>query len=210
MSDHRVTKPESGLTPDEPEKLAREHRPLVVRWCQRLIGKAPIGMDSDEVMGYAMRGLAHALNKYDTTRKVTFGAFAGQWIRGAILRGFNRDGKSLPWRGQILDRLVDGKRSRWETLVERDKAKGSTILVAAMLLDGLTERQMEEAVIAIEKVCPTRLAVLTGEDTEELLAQPDTRRLVKREEMQPWLKWANWVALVKLMIVTTYCGFNNC
>lgn len=64
--------------------------------------------------------------------------------------------------------------------------------------------------IAIEKVCPTRLAVLTGEDTEELLAQPDTRRLVKREEMQSWLKWANWVALVKLVIVTTYCGFNNC
>jgi hypothetical protein len=153
---------------------------LVVNWCQRLIGKAPMGMNSDEVMGYALRGLAHALDRFDTSRNVPFGAFAGPWVRGAILRGFNRDGKSLPWRHQVLDRLADGKRSRWETLVEPEKPKGPTVLVAAMLLDGLTAREMEAAVIAIERACPTRLAVLTGEEAEELLAQPDTRRLAKR------------------------------
>ena len=176
----KSNRPQNGLSPDEREKLARDHRPLVVNWCQRLIGKAPMGMNSDEVMGYALRGLAHALDRFDTSRNVPFGAFAGPWVRGAILRGFNRDGKSLPWRHQVLDRLADGKRSRWETLVEPEKPKGPTVLVAAMLLDGLTAREMEAAVIAIERACPTRLAVLTGEEAEELLAQPDTRRLAKR------------------------------
>ena len=173
----KSNRPENGLGPDEREKLAREHRPLVVNWCRRLIAKAPIGMGSDEVMAYALRGLAHALDRYDTTRNVSFGAYAGPWIRGAILRGFNRDGKSLPWRNQIVDRLVDGKRSRWETLVEPEKPKGPTVLVAAVLMDGMSARQMEAAVLAIERACPTRLAVLTGEEAEELLAQPDTRRL---------------------------------
>lgn len=179
--DDKPNRPENGLSPDEREKLAREHRPLVFRWCQRLIAKAPMGMGSDEVMGYAMRGLTHALDRYDTTRNFTFGAFASQWVSGAILRGFNRDVKSLPWRNQILDRLVDGKRSMWETLIEPEKPRCPTVLVAAIIMDGLTARQMEAAVVAIEKACPTRLEVLTGEELEVLLAQPDTRRLAKRE-----------------------------
>lgn len=173
----RNTKPENCLTPDEREQLAREHMPLVVRWCQRLIAKAPIGMDADEVMGYAMRGLAHALDRFDPTRNVTFGAFAGPWIRGAILRGFNRDGKSLPWRGQIVDRLKDGKRSRWETLVEPEKPQGPTILLAAIVVDGIKPSVLENRVLAIEALAPTRLAILTGEEAVELLNLPDTRRL---------------------------------
>ncbi len=173
------TRPEVGLTPEERERLARDHRPLVAKWCQKLAPYAPDGMDPEEIQALALAGLAHALDKYDPTRRVTFGAYAGPWVRGAILRGFERSRDTLWWRGQVVDnKVVAGQRSRWETLAEPVQPRGPTVIVAAILVDGMNARQMEATVTAIERANPSRLAVVTGEEAEELLALPDTRRLV--------------------------------
>lgn len=173
------TRPEVGLTPEERERLAQDHRPLVVKWAQRLAPYAPDGMDLDEIMALALAGLAHAMDKYDPTRRVTFGAYAGPWVRGAILRGFERSRGTLWWRGQVTDdQVVAGQRSRWETLAEPVQPRGPTVIVAAFLVDGMSARQMEQTVTAIERANPTRLAVVNGEEAEELMNLPDTRRLV--------------------------------
>lgn len=173
----RINKPENGLSQEDRDQLARDHRPLVLNWCRKLAPKAPPHMDADDIEAFGWRGLAHALEKFDPTRGVSFGAFAGPWVRGAILRGFRREIPSLQWRGQVIDRKVDGRRSRWETLVEPEKPQGPTILVAAIVVDGIKPSVLENRVMAIEALAPTRLAILTGEEAVELLNLPDTRRL---------------------------------
>ena len=173
----RINKPENGLSQEDRDRLARDHRPLVLNWCRKLAPKAPPHMDADDIEAFAWRGLAHALEKFDPTRGVSFGAFAGPWVRGAILRGFRREIESLPWRGQVPELDIRKNLSAINSIPAPVTAKGPTVLLAAIVVDDIAPRLLENRVLAIEALAPTRLAIVTGEEAVELLSLPDTRRL---------------------------------
>lgn len=175
-----VQRPEVGLTQAEKDQLARSHRQLVYLWCRRFYAKAPPCMSRDEVEAYGWRGLAHALEKYDPTKGVTFGAFAGPWVRGAILRGIEHEIQAAPSLNQFPPKPDKDGVSQEESIPMREFPQGPTVLVCAILVDGMTPQGLGNRALAIEALNPTRLAVLTGAEAEELLALPDTRGLAQR------------------------------
>lgn len=177
-----IKRPAIGLTQAEKDHLARTHRQLVFQWCRRFYAKAPPSMPQDEVEAFGWRGLAHALEKFDPSKGVSFGAFASSWVRGAILRGINREIKASPWLNPIPpnpDPDLAGCTVE-DSIPMKEFPKGPTVLVCAILVDGIKPHVLENRALAIEALNPTRLAVLTGEEAEELLALPDTRRLAER------------------------------
>ncbi|MDD5307902.1 MAG: sigma-70 family RNA polymerase sigma factor, partial [Deltaproteobacteria bacterium] len=69
------------------DQLARENMPLVERTVAAMRRRFGPGVEPDDLRSFAMMGLARALDRYDPSRKVPFGAYAEHTIRGAIYDG---------------------------------------------------------------------------------------------------------------------------
>ncbi len=67
------------------EERLRAHLPLVRRVARRLLVHKPPHIDAEELIGWGMEGLLHALQRFDPTKRVAFEAYARLRIRGAIL-----------------------------------------------------------------------------------------------------------------------------
>ena len=79
------TIPETGMSRDEQEALAREYMPLVKRIAHGLYRRAPSGVSVDDLVSAGLYGLVDAASRYDPIRADQFQSYAEARVRGAMI-----------------------------------------------------------------------------------------------------------------------------
>lgn len=78
------------------EEVVREHLPLVYSIARRVTNAAALGtLDIGDLVQSGVLGLYRALDKFDQTKGVPFGAYAQHYIKGAMLDEL-RKSKQMP------------------------------------------------------------------------------------------------------------------
>ncbi|QJA05520.1 FliA/WhiG family RNA polymerase sigma factor [Thermosulfurimonas marina] len=94
-----------------PEELIFEHLPLVKYLAQRLAGRLPPALDSEDLVSAGILGLIEAARRFDPSRKIQFKTFAEFRIRGAMLDEL----RQLDW----TPRSVKEKAAHLEKVITR-------------------------------------------------------------------------------------------
>ncbi|MDJ0763201.1 MAG: sigma-70 family RNA polymerase sigma factor [Myxococcota bacterium] len=96
------------------DALAREYLPLIERIVSRersKLGASP-QLDPSELRSFAMEGLAHALERFDPSRNISFKTYAELRVRGAIYDGL----AGMDWFPRRLRRKINFYRRSQEML----------------------------------------------------------------------------------------------
>jgi len=144
--------PAPSMTEQEREKLILAHLPQVRRVAKTFHKRLPRAVDLNDLIGYGVVGLLHAINRFDLSRGILLKTYAEHRIRGAILDGL----RTMDW----LSRSARQKQRQYQqSLCEPPPAPASP--AAPVSEAGNTTRPTATRGLTIEVVC-------AGSQLEEL------------------------------------------
>ncbi len=110
----------SQLPRPERNRLVSEHVEVARRISLKMARRCPDWIPREDLMGAALVGLVEAADRYDTSRKEPFLAFAEKRIRGAVLDELRR-GDIMPRRARAMARKIG------ETIRDLEKRAGGAV-----------------------------------------------------------------------------------
>ena len=131
------------MTPAEREELIRENLVLVKHVAYRMARRLPSSVEVNDLVNTGVLGLLDAVDKFDPSRNVRFGAYAELRIRGAILdslRDLDWAPRSLRKKSRELENIyghLEDKLGRPATDEEVCEAMGESLHDLHSLLDQL-------------------------------------------------------------------------
>jgi len=102
-----------AVAPREIERLVEEARRLVPMFARRYLGR---GVPFDDLVGAGNLGVVEAAHRFDASRGVKFGTYAGWWIRKSIASALETTSSvvvvphySFERRRRVLDAIASGR-----------------------------------------------------------------------------------------------------
>jgi RNA polymerase sigma factor for flagellar operon FliA len=157
---------------------------LVEHIVNRLAAGFPRSIDRDELVQVAMVGLVEAARRFDASRGVTFSAFAGRRIEGAILDSI-RAASWTPRSVRANQRQIDHAET---TLRDRLQRRATEAELAGEL--GVHVEQLAAWRASVHKGALVSLDADRPDARGDALADPDVdvHELVERREMREHIR----------------------
>jgi len=100
FSDTQLATPQSGIDPDERERLLLEHLPQVKYLARRIHDRLPAQVPLEDLIHAGVIGLIDAVDKFDPSKHVQLKSYAKFRIRGAIVDSL----REMDWSPRRLRR----------------------------------------------------------------------------------------------------------
>lgn len=155
------------------DEFVREHEELVRSQARRVRAQLDLRVELDDLIGYGMKGLLEARQRFDPERGVRFKAFAFYRVRGAILDGVRQMA--------YLPRRIHAQRRAAETL---DRAAEEQALAQART--PAERSSVEKTLSAVDEIlgrtCAAFVIGAVGQDEEQDAPSTPEASLIAAEE----------------------------
>jgi RNA polymerase sigma factor (sigma-70 family) len=150
------------------DTLIRANLRLAYRIARAFLGR---GLDLDDLRCHAVLGLIRAVERYDPAWGCRFGTYASWWIKQAIRRGIDEEGRTVRLPCHILQDLHQGCKA-----IGHDFRQEARLPPAAEIgrVLGLSDARTAAVVCALSVLGVGRSAFSNGRDRGPL-AVPDSR-----------------------------------